>query len=258
MADTYQVAIRREDMGRGGSSHIHDTVTAGAELRLRGPSNLFRLSEGSSHCTLVAGGIGITPIIAMADRLKADGRSYDLHYAGRSRRTMAFLPRLQADHGDRLNLYPKDEGRRLDLASLVSDLPAGGQIYSCGPARMLLALEELTAHLPEGTLRFEHFSSGGSGLDPSKEQAFEAELTDSGMTVRVDADKTLLDALLAVGIDVPHDCCEGLCGSCEVAVVEGEVDHRDMVLTRAERARNDRMMSCCSRARDGGRIRLAL
>ncbi|MGR3197424.1 MAG: flavin reductase family protein, partial [Paracoccus sp. (in: a-proteobacteria)] len=158
----------------------------------------------------------------------------------------------------RLNVYPKDEGRGIDLAPLVADLPAGGQIYSCGPARMLLALEELTAHLPEGTFRFEHFSSGGSGLDPSKEQAFEAELTDSGMTVRVDADKTLLDALLAVGIDVPHDCCEGLCGSCEVAVVEGEVDHRDMVLTRAERARNDRMMSCCSRARDGGRIRLAL
>lgn len=257
-ADTYQVAILREDMGRGGSRHIHDTIRPGAEIRMRGPSNLFRLSGDAAHYVLVAGGIGITPIIAMADRLKAEGKSYEVHYAGRSRRTMAFLPRLQADHGSALTLYPRDEGAALDLSMLVNDLPAGGQIYSCGPRRMLLALEDLTNELPEGTYRFEHFSTVGSGLDPAKEQAFEAELTDSGLTVHVDADKTLLDTLLAAGIDVPHDCCEGLCGSCEVAVVEGEIDHRDMVLTRSERAANERMMSCCSRARSGGKIRLAL
>lgn len=254
----YRVAIRREDMGRGGSCHIHDTIKPGQEIRLRGPSNLFRLSADAAHYVLVAGGIGITPIIAMADRLKANGKPYELHYAGRSRQTMAFLARLQADHDAVLTLYPGDEGRPLELTALVDRLPAGGQIYSCGPKRMLLALEELTADMSEGTLRFEHFSSAGSGLDPAKEQAFEVELTDSGMTVRVDADKTLLDALLAAGIDVPHDCCEGLCGSCEVTVVEGEVDHRDMVLTRAERAANQRMMSCCSRARNEGKIRLAL
>lgn len=257
-AGTYQVAIRREDMGRGGSCHIHDTLKAGDEIRLRGPSNLFRLSEGAAHYVLVAGGIGITPIIAMADRLKLEGRSYELHYAGRSRETMAFLTRLHADHGDALTLYPGDEGRALKLAALVGRLLTGGQIYACGPSRMLLELEGLTADMPEGTFRSEHFRSAGSSIDPGKEQAFEAELSDSGMILQVDADKTLLDALLAAGIDVPHDCCEGLCGSCEVDVVEGEVDHRDMVLTPAERAANQRMMSCCSRARNGGRIRLAL
>ncbi|WP_265502551.1 cytochrome P450/oxidoreductase [Paracoccus beibuensis] len=257
-AGSYEVAVLREELGRGGSCHIHHTIKPGTEIRLRGPSNLFRLSEGAAHYVLVAGGIGITPIIAMADRLKAEGRSYELHYAGRSRRTMAFLARLQADHSAAQRIYPGDEGRKLDLSALVDALPAGGQIYSCGPGRMLLALEELTAGKPEGTFRFEHFSAGGSGLDPDNEQAFEAELTDSGLTVQVDADKTLLDALLAAGVDVPHDCCEGLCGSCEVAVVEGEIDHRDMVLTRAERAANKRIMSCCSRARNGGKIRLAL
>lgn len=254
----YQVAIRREDMGRGGSCHIHDTIRAGAEIRLRGPSNLFRLSDDAAHYVLVAGGIGITPIIAMADRLKAEGKTYELHYAGRSQRTMAFLTRLQADHGGALTLYPGDEGPALDLSALVKRLPDGGQVYCCGPKGMLLALEELTADRPEGTYRFEHFSTSGSGLDPEYEQAFEAELTDSGLTLQVDADQTLLDALLSAGIDVPHDCGEGLCGSCEVALVEGEVDHRDMVLTRAERAANQRMMSCCSRAQNGGKIRLAL
>ncbi len=255
---TYQVAVLREADGRGGSRHIHDTLRAGDEIKLRGPSNLFRLDESAAHHVLVAGGIGITPVIAMADRLKALGRSYEIHYSGRSRRSMAFLDRLARDHGPALSVHAGDEGARADLPALVAALPEGGQVYACGPERMIAALEELTAHLPEGTFHFEHFSAQAGGLDPSREQAFEAELTDSGLTVQVAADTTLLEAIRAAGIDVASDCCEGLCGSCEVDVVEGEIDHRDKVLTRAERAGNTRMMSCCSRARDGGRIKLAL
>ena len=257
-APGYDLAILREEEGRGGSRHIHDTVRAGMELRLRGPSNLFRLDEEAETYVLIAGGIGITPILTMADRLKALGKPYAVHYCGRSRATMALLDRLLADHAGHVTLHVRDEGGRADLPALVAALPEGGQIYCCGPERMITALEDLTADHPEGTLHFEHFSTHGTGLDPDKEQGFSVELTDSGLTLNVAADQTLLEAIQSAGIDVASDCCEGLCGSCEVTVLDGEIDHRDMVLTRGERAANNRMMSCCSRAKNGGRIKLAL
>lgn len=254
----YRVAVLREADGRGGSAHIHDIAREGMEIGLRGPHNLFRLDETAETYLLIAGGIGITPILAMADRLKALGKTYAIHYAGRSRRTMAFLDRLARDHGGRVTAHAADEEARMRLPDLVAALPDRGQIYACGPRRMLTALEDLTAGRPEGTLRIEHFAAAAGSLDPGSEKAFVAELADSGLTVEVGADQTLLDAIRATGVDVASDCCEGLCGSCEVDVIEGEIDHRDMVLTRTERARNDRMMACCSRARNGGRIRLAL
>lgn len=257
-ASTYDLAILREDEGRGGSRYIHETVREGMELRLRGPSNLFRLDETAPYHVLIAGGIGITPILAMADRLKALGRDYVVHYCGRSRGSMAFLDRLESDHAGHVTIYAKDEGKRADLAALVAGLPEGGQIYCCGPERMIAALEDLTTDKAEGTLHFEHFSTNDSGLDPEKERAFEVELKDSGLTLTVAADQTLLDAIRAVGIDTASDCCEGLCGSCEVEVLEGAINHRDKVLTRAERAESRRMMACCSRAKDGSRIKLAL
>jgi ferredoxin-NADP reductase len=228
------------------------------ELKLRGPHNLFRLDEGAPAYLLVAGGIGITPILTMADRLKALGKPYAIHYAGARRAGMALVDRLQADHGDALHLYPKDEGLRADLAALVAALPEGGQVYACGPDRMIAALEGLTAGRPEGTLHVEHFSTDLGTLDPSKEQAFEVELRDSGLTLTVPADQTLFDTIAAAGIDVACDCREGLCGSCEVEVLEGAVDHRDRVLSKGERTEGRRMMSCCSRARDGGKLVLAL
>ena len=194
----------------------------------------------------------------MADRLKEIGKPYAIHYCGRSRATMALLDRLTADHGDHLHIHAKDAGDRADLGAIVAALPEDGQIYCCGPERMITALEDLTADKPEGTFHFEHFSAHDTGLDPEKEQAFEVELSDSGLTLNVAADQTLLDAITAAGIDVASDCCEGLCGSCEVTVLSGEIDHRDMVLTRGERAENRRMMACCSRAKDGNRIKLAL
>ena len=254
----YDLAILREDDGRGGSRHIHDTVREGVTLKLRGPSNLFRMDDDAAHVVLVAGGIGITPLITMADRLKAEGRSYEIHYAGRSRQSMVFLTRLSREHGGNLSVYPSDTGQRCDLAGLVSSLPEAAQIYACGPDRLITALEDLTADLPEGTLHFEHFSSQGNGLDPETETPFEVELADSGLTIRVAADMTLLEALNTAGIDVASDCCEGLCGSCEVAVIEGEIDHRDKVLTRSERGGNTRMMACCSRSKTGGKVTLAL
>lgn len=254
----YDLAILREDNGRGGSAHIHDAVKEGMELRLRGPHNLFRLDEDAEQHVLVAGGIGITPIIAMADRLKALGKSYHVHYCGRSRQTMAFVDRLERDHGSCLTIHAGNEGQRADLQQIVNGLPPGGQIYVCGPQRLIAALEQLTAHLPGGSFHFEFFAAGSAGLDPAGESGFEVDLADSGLKITVAADETLLDAILATGIDVACDCREGLCGSCEVVVLEGEIDHRDMVLTRTERAENRRMMSCCSRSANGGKLKLAL
>lgn len=256
--NAYELAILREEDGRGGSRHIHEAVCEGMECKLRGPHNLFRLDESAPHHLLVAGGIGITPLIAMADRLKALGKAYAIHYCGRSRSGMAFLDRLAADHGAVLTLHVTDEGSRADLAALVAGLPTGAHIMACGPDRMIAALEGLTEALPDGTLHFEHFGTALGTLDPEKEQAFDVHLRDSDLTLTVGADTTLLDTLRAAGIDIASDCCEGLCGSCEVGVIDGAIDHRDQVLSKAERTDNTRMMACCSRAADGGRITLAL
>jgi ferredoxin-NADP reductase len=224
---------------------------------VRGPKNHFRLDEEAERYVLIAGGIGITPILAMADRLKRLGKDYELHYAGRSRATMAFAERVLGDHGAALRLHAADEGARMDLGEILSTATGSGvQVYACGPERLLAALEIMSAGWPDGTLHVEHFHGGSAALDPNREQAFEVELTDSGFAVTVPADRTLLESLREAGIDVPSDCEEGLCGTCEVAVVSGPVDHRDKVLSRAEREDGKRMMACCSRAT--GRIRLAL
>jgi len=253
------IAILRESEGRGGSVHFHDTVKPGDVLYIAGPKNHFPLDETAPRYTLIAGGIGITPILAMADRLKALGKPYALHYCGASRRTMALLDRVERDHAAALTLHASDEGCRLDLPQVLSGLSEGEQVYACGPGRMLEALEALAGERewPEGRLHVEHFTARSSLLDPRHEHAFEALLADSDLTVQVGNDQTLLEALTAAGVDVPSDCSEGLCGTCEVAVVEGDIDHRDLVLSRAERDANDRMMACCSRA-CGKRLVLSL
>jgi len=252
-----ELVIQREARGRGGSRHFSDHLRPGDALQLSGPKNLFRLDESAHHYVLFAGGIGITPILAMADRLQRLGRSYRLHYAGRTRNRMALLGRLQRDHADHLSLYVKDEGRRMALAALLADVDDGTRVYACGPTRLISELEALAAGWPAGRLRFEHFTSDLVALDPLREHGFEAELRDSNVTIHVAADQTLLQALRSAGHDVPSDCGEGLCGTCEVAVLDGPIDHRDRVLSKAEQAAQNRLMTCCSRAA-GAKLVLAL
>jgi cytochrome P450/ferredoxin-NADP reductase len=255
--DRFQLAILRDDQGRGGSRYVHENLAVGSPVRVRGPKNHFRLDEGASHYVLIAGGIGITPIMAMADRLKRLGRSYDLHYAGHASSGMAFVDRLRRDHGDRLHLYVSAEGRRMRLADLVGQPVAGRQVYACGPERLLSELEAVAKDWPENMLHTEHFSAAASLLDPAREHGFDLELRDSNLTIHVPPDQTVLQSLQAAGVDVACDCQEGLCGSCEVEVLDGEVDHRDKVLSQAERARNGKILTCCSRAR-GDKLVLAL
>ena len=252
-----EIAVLREADGRGGSAWIHEHLRPGGTVRVRGPRNHFRMEESAARLIFIAGGIGITPISAMARRARELGLDYQLHYSGRARGCMALLDDLAQLHGERLHLHVSDEGGRNDFAALLAQPDAGAQIYACGPERMLAALQEACAGWPEDALRVEHFHSTLATLDPSREHAFEAELKDSGIVLHVPADQTLLAALRAANIDVQSDCEEGLCGSCEVRVLDGAVDHRDVVLTRAEREAGTRMMACCSRAQ-GGRIVLEL
>lgn len=170
---------------------------------------------------------------------------------------MAFIKELAELHGDRLHVYAKDEGLRNDFDALLAQADPGTQIYACGPERMLEAIEQCCTGRPTDSLRMEHFHSTLGTLDPSKETSFEVELKDSGLVINVAADQTLLQALRGANIDVQSDCGEGLCGSCEVRVLAGQVDHRDVVLTRAERSANDKMMACCSRS-CGARLTLEL
>jgi cytochrome P450/ferredoxin-NADP reductase len=250
--NTLQVVVLREPNGRGGSKFFCDNLAIGDEIHIAGPRNLFRLEESAQHYILIAGGIGITPILAMADRLKTLGKSYEIHYAGRSRKHMALLSRVQRDHSDSLTWHVGEDGARMQLTSMLEKVETGTQIYACGPDRLIDALQILAEQWSESVLHYEYFGTTGSLLDPENEHAFEAVLKDSGMTVSVASNQTLLQALQAAGVDVPCDCGEGLCGTCEVSILDG-----DKVLSKAERAANQRMMSCCSRAK-GQKMVLAL
>ncbi|MEY4977598.1 MAG: hypothetical protein RIQ97_2793 [Pseudomonadota bacterium] len=257
--DRLQVVIQREAEGRGGSRFFCDSLAVGQTLQLAGPRNLFKLDEGAQRYVLVAGGIGITPLLAMADRLRALGKPYTLHVAARSRARIAMRERLQATHGPALCWHVREEGQRMDLPAVMAQAQVDAQtrVYACGPQRLIDELQALAERWPEGVLHVEHFHAEAGALDPSRERGFVAELRHSGLQVPVPPDRTLWQALSAAGIDVPCDCGEGLCGTCEVQVLAGEIDHRDKVLTRAERAGGARMMACCSRAR-GDKLVLGL
>jgi len=146
----------------------------------------------------------------------------------------------------------------LNLGNLFQNAGKNTQFYTCGPDRMLDEIQDLTAKLPDGSLKFEHFSALLSQLDSASEQAFDIHLQDSGIDLTVPANKTLLQVLQSEGIDLPYDCAEGLCGSCEIIVHKGQIDHRDKVLSKSEKLRNNKMMACCSRSIDGKKLTIAL
>lgn len=258
----WEVAVLKDPDSRGGSAWIHQHARPGAILRVRGPRNHFHMDEAhSGHYVFIAGGIGITPVMAMARRARELGRSYEFHYSCRSRFGMAFAEELAHLHAECLQLHISEEGRRNDFLALLSRLKgANVQIYACGPSRMLDALQEavIAAGLPEEQLHVEHFSNDRPKLDPSKELPFEVELRNTGLTLTVTNEHSLLETLRAQNVDVQSDCEEGLCGVCEVAVLAGEVDHRDSILSPTERRENKRMMVCCSRAKSGEKLVLDL
>lgn len=254
--DCWRIAVLRETQSRSGSVWLHEQALPGTVLRVRGPRNHFRLDESMCDYLLIAGGIGITPILAMADRLRALGKRYHLCYLGRSRRELAYLERLQREHGAALSMHISDEGSRCDLPALLGEYASVDAVYACGPERLLDALTDLMKD-SSARLHVEYFSAHDAAAPQPDDRPFSIELADSGLSFEVPVGVTVLQTLRAAGIDVASDCEEGLCGSCQVEVRAGDIDHRDRVLTEAERASGRAMLSCCSRAR-GERLVLGL
>jgi ferredoxin-NADP reductase len=240
-ADTsaYQVAVLRETDGRGGSAYVHDSLSTGDRLEVDGPRNHFVLVDAERYLFL-AGGIGITPILPMLDRVAQTGRDWQLVYGGRTRASMAFTDDL-ARHGDRVTFRPQDEHGLLDLPTLLAAVQPGTAVYCCGPEPLLAAVEALEP----ADLHVERFTPRP---DEGARTAFEVELAGSGRVLPVPADRSILEVVEAAGVTVLSSCREGTCGTCETGVLGGEPDHRDSVLTADERLENEVMMLCVSRA----------
>ena len=242
----YRLGVLREDAGRGGSAYVHDTLRPGHHVEVGGPRNHFRLEPAASY-VFVAGGIGITPILPMLAQATAAGATWTLLYGGRTAASMAFTAELAA-YGDRVTLWPQDTHGLLDLAGLLGTPRPGTLVYACGPEPLLAAVEDRMRAWPSEALHVERFSAPVVARDPAADDAVEVVLAESGRTLLVPPERSVLEVLLEAGVDVLHDCQEGICGSCEVKVIEGEVDHRDHVLSEPERAANGCMMVCVSRA----------
>jgi ferredoxin-NADP reductase len=243
--DTYRIAVLRTPDSRGGSSAVH-ALTEGATVRIRGPRNNFPL-ERSPRYLFVAGGIGITPLMPMIEEAAASGADWQLHYGGRSRSSMAFLDALE-QHGERVHVVPQDEQGILDLESILGSPDGRTTVYCCGPAPLLAAVEERCHSWPPGSLHLERFTAK-EVVRESADATFDVVLQRSGITLTVGAETSVFDAVRAAGVSVLGSCLEGICGTCETSVLEGEVDHRDSVLDEEEQEAMDTMMICVSRCR---------
>ncbi|OBF29694.1 PDR/VanB family oxidoreductase [Mycobacterium sp. ACS4331] len=247
--DSWRIAVQLEPDGRGGSREVHERLLPGATVRVRVPRNNFRL-ESAERYTFIAGGIGITPLLPMIAAVNAAGADWHLTYGGRQRSSMAFADELVAEYGDRVTVRPQDEVGVIDLDALLGaqrTIAADERLYCCGPAPLLAAVEQRISGDSRDRLRIERFEPAEDTVRET-DQAFEIELASTGQVLTVEATESILDALARDGYKVESSCQEGLCGTCETGVLAGEVDHRDTLLTPAEREANELMMICVSRA----------
>ena len=235
---SWRIAVLREPHSRGGSSRVHE-LAVGDAVAVRGPRNHFPLLPARRH-VFIAGGIGITPILAMTRTAESD---WHLFYGGRAQSSMAFLD--QFDPG-RVTVWPQDEKGLLPLAQILESLEADTLVYCCGPEPLLAAVEALC---PAGILRLERFTA--KPVEPTAEgdTSFEVVCQRSGVTVTVPADKSIIDILDENGVSVLSSCLEGVCGTCETRVLEGVPEHRDSLLSEDEREANEYMMICVGRAK---------
>ena len=239
----YQVSIRRDDEGRGGSLFMHRDVKKGMSMRISPPTNLFALDNRSGKQLMIAGGIGITPFLAQTAQMIARGGAFELHYAVRNRELGPYIDELSGRIGHRLHTYISSEGQKIDFDKLLSSQPAGTHVYVCGPESMINSvLERAKANgWPDSHVHYEHFSKAPPG------QPFSVELKDSGKTIEVGENQSMLEAMEAAGVDAPYLCRGGACGHCETNVVEvdGEIQHEDHWLEDDEK--QTKIMPCVSR-----------
>ena len=244
----YVVGIQRDPNSRGGSRYVHDNLKVGSKLTIGAPRNNFPLAESAPHSAFFAGGIGVTPMYCMVQRMAQIKASWQLFYSCRTPGHAAYHDGIEAlgkASGQQV-VFNYDQipgGKMLDLKAIIAGMAPTTHLYCCGPLPMLAAFEEACKGRPEGTVHVEYFSARDEAATGG---GYKVVLARSGKTVFVPEGKTLLDALLDAGENAPYSCMEGVCGSCETKVISGTPDHRDMILTDSERKANKTMMICCS------------
>jgi ferredoxin-NADP reductase len=241
----YEISVRRDDAGRGGSLYLHRHVRPGKEMVISHPVNLFPLDRRARKHLMIAGGIGITPFLAQIAQAAAQDMRFDLHYAARSRALCAYGEALLARHPGRVHLYFDDEGQAIDLAALLAGQPLGTHLYVCGPKGMIAWVRGAAAAAgwPTAAVHHEEF------LAPPPGAPFRVELARSGKALTVGPVQSLLEAIEAAGVAAPYLCRGGACGQCETGVLEcdGQILHHDHWLTAAQKASGSRIMPCVSR-----------
>ena len=248
----YMLGVLRDPASRGGSQAMHDTVHEGDLLDISAPKNHFALAAHASRSLLLAGGIGITPILCMAERLAATGAPFDMHYCSRTRERTAFYQRIQAaPFAGQVQIH-LDDGpteQKLALPALLATPRVGVHLYVCGPKGFMDAVLQTAraSGWPEAQLHYEFFSA--EVQKSADDASFDVKLASSGRVVRVAADQTVAKALALAGVEVPMSCEQGVCGTCLTRVLEGVPDHKDMYLTPEEQAANDQFTPCCSRSK---------
>jgi ferredoxin-NADP reductase len=247
--DRWILCVRLDETGGGGSLHMN-RLQIGDRISVTEPVNRFPLHEDDTPALLIAGGIGVTPLSAMAAQLNREGRAFRFVYAGRTRGALALTAPLLSLCAGTLSLHYDDEPNRLDLPGLLASADRHAHIYICGPAGMIEATRKAAAGagFPEQQIHFELFTSAPEADDSTK-SGFEVEARQSGKTVQVMPGQSIIDALEAAGVELTYDCRRGDCGICRCDVIEGEPDHRDVVLTPDERASNKVMQICVSRSK---------
>ena len=252
----YCIGVNLDAHSRGGSRFMHEQLRTGAVITIGLPRNLFEMDESAPFNVFIAGGIGITPMLSMIARTQALATPWRLHYAARTRQHAGFLDMLARYHEQpgadvKLNFDQEPGGRMLDLNAVIAALPDGAHVYACGPTPLLEAYEKATASLPPGRVHREYFAAKEAA---ATDGSYIVTLARSQRSLQIKPGQSLLDGLIAIGVEPTFSCQQGICGTCEVKVLEGTPDHRDMVLTEAEKAGNDRMMVCCSGAKSAGLV----
>lgn len=246
----YLLGVLRETSGRGGSRQMHDRLVAGDLLQVSMPRNNFPLDESASRHLLIAGGIGVTPLMAMVHRLQVLNADFALHYCTRDAAQTAFCGLLAADDVAPHVRFHHDggvPGRGLDVAALLSNVAPGTHVYCCGPAGLMAAVKAASAHWPTSQVHFEHFSAPVASAAASGSTAFEVEIASTGAVYPVPPDRSILSVLLDQGVLVDSSCEAGVCGTCTTRYLSGQPDHRDFVLSEAEQ--REHVMVCVSRSR---------